>query len=162
MNARSTPPALDHSSYHQDQDQDQAVSPYLPPGPCGNSHGPLVVTEEPTWLDVALSEYRAGKLIPVEVELGEMPSSAGAVMVAVATHMRLLMGLRLALGDDRPLPYAASLPVRAGLARDKGTASKAIRQLVGFGVVRHVGQLPPLRPGQDGTKLYAPPGGHDE
>jgi hypothetical protein len=89
--------------------------------------------------------------------LRERNDRAGAVMVAVAEHMRLLMGLRLALGEDRPLPYAASMPVRAGITDDKGTASKTIRALAQCGVVEHVGSLPPLRPGIDGTKLYAPP-----
>ena len=62
-----------------------------------------------------------------------------------------------AAGEDRPLPYAASMPVRAGITDDKGTASKTIRALAQCGVVEHVGSLPPLRPGIDGTKLYAPP-----
>jgi len=71
--------------------------------------------------------------------------------------MKLLIGLRLALGEDRPLPYAASLPVREGVVSNKGTASNAIRQLVAFGVVRYAGRLKPRRNGLDGTKLYAPP-----
>jgi hypothetical protein len=78
-------------------------------------------------------------------------------MIAVAEHMRLLMGLRRAMGDDRPLPYATSMAVRYGVAPNKGTASNALRALVKCGVVEHVGSLPPLRPGIDGTKLYAPP-----
>jgi hypothetical protein len=69
------------------------------------------------------------------------------------------MGLRLALGDDRPLPYAVSLPVRAGIVADSGVASQTIRRLVKFKVVDHVGSLRPLRPGSPGTKLYAPPQG---
>jgi hypothetical protein len=88
-------------------------------------------------------------------------------MNAIAEHMRLLMGLRLALGDDRPLPYATSMAVRYRVAPDKGTASKALRSLVKFGVIDEVGALPPLRKGIDGTKLYAPPAAkvvdlHDE
>lgn len=148
------------TSYHQDQDQDQGTAtspPTCPPGPGGISDAPPGGISEPSILDIALDEYRRGNLTPVDVELGEMPDRAGAVMVAVAEHMRLLMGLRLALGEDRPLPYAASMPVRAGIADDKGTASKTIRALAQCGVVEHVGSLPPLRPGIDGTKLYAPP-----
>jgi len=67
------------------------------------------------------------------------------------------MGLRLAAGDDRPLPYATSMAVKAGLVADQGTASAVIRALVRFRVIDHVGRLSPLRPGLDGTKLYAPP-----
>jgi hypothetical protein len=80
-------------------------------------------------------------------------------MREVADHMRLLMGLRYAVEDFRPLPYAASMPVRAGIVPDKGAANKAIRALVRFGVVRHVKEhdLRPLKPGFDGTRVFAPP-----
>ena len=78
-------------------------------------------------------------------------------MRAIGADIALRIGLRRAVGDDRPLPYASSEAVCAGLAKDKPTASRAIRALVRAGVIEHVGQLPPLRPGLDGTKLYAPP-----
>jgi hypothetical protein len=55
------------------------------------------------------------------------------------------------------LPYATRMAFKAGLASDKGTASNALRRPVKFGVVEHVGSLPPLRHGIDGTTLYAPP-----
>ena len=80
-------------------------------------------------------------------------------MLEVAGHIKLLMGLRWALGDDRPLPYATSVPVRAGLVPDQRAASKALRRLTAHGVIRYVGSLPPTKPGLNGTKLYAPPGG---
>ncbi|MDP1857211.1 MAG: hypothetical protein Q8K82_00990 [Gemmatimonadaceae bacterium] len=86
-----------------------------------------------------------------------MPAHAGQVMRAMGAHIRLLMGLRRAAGDYRPLPYALSEAVRAGVAKDKPTASRARASLVDGKVIAHVGQLPPLRPGLDGTKLYAPP-----
>jgi hypothetical protein len=82
-------------------------------------------------------------------------------MRAIAAHMRLLMGLWLAMGDERPLPYATSVPVEAGIAPDKGTASKAIRTLVATGVIRYVGTLPP-RGLPNGTKLYSPPKGAEK
>jgi hypothetical protein len=114
------------TSYHQDQDQDQdqgtATSPpTCPPGPGGISDAPPGGIAEPSILDIALDEYRRGNLTPVDVELGEMPDRAGAVMIAVAEHMRLLMGLRLALGEDRPLPYAASMPVARDIHTDVET-----------------------------------------
>ena len=45
-----------------------------------------------------------------------------------------LLGLRLAVGDDRPLPYASSMAVKAGLVADKRTASNALNALVRGGV----------------------------
>ncbi len=78
-------------------------------------------------------------------------------MRAMADHMRLLMGLRRAANDYRPLPYALSEAVRAGFAKDKATASRARAALVDAKVIAPAGQLPPLRPGRDGTKLYVPP-----
>src|SRR5215210_5846747 len=109
-----------------------------------------------------LDAYKQGLLEPVDVELGSLPPHAGPVMRGIAEHMRLLMGLRRAVGDDRPLPYARSMAVDAGLARDLAAASKAIGALVRAGVIEHVGALPPLRPGIDGTKLYAPPTDADQ
>lgn len=106
-----------------------------------------------------LGQYQAGKIEPVSVTLGELPVRAGGAQRAVVEHMRLLMGLRRAYGDDRPLPYATSVPVAAGLVPNQGAASQILRSLVRYGVIDHVGALPPLKPGLDGTKLYAPPGG---
>jgi len=101
--------------------------------------------------------YERGQLVPVPVALGAMPPGAGRVMRRIAEHMRLRMGLRLAVGDSRALPYAVSQAVTAGLAKDAATASRAIRALVRAGVFEYVGSLKPLRPGRDGTKLFAPP-----
>ena len=105
-----------------------------------------------------LDAHDAGELEPHDVQLGKMPPHAGPIMHAIAADMRLRMGLRRAVGDDRPLPYATSEAVRNKLAKDKATASNAIGGLVRAGVIQHVGQLKPRRPGWDGTKLYAPPG----
>ncbi len=103
-------------------------------------------------------EYESGKLKPLPVELGEMPSRAGRVHHEIAEHMRLLMGLRRAAGDERPLPYAVSVPVTAGFVSDAGNASAAIRGLVRMGVVEHVGEMQRMPGRRLGTKLYAPPG----
>jgi hypothetical protein len=144
----------DEKNYHQDQDQDQDHDQ----GSYPPSSTPLGLggRAEPSDLEIAIAEHHDGKLHPIDVPLGPMPSTAGPVMRSVADHMRLLMGLRAALGEHRPLPYACSMAVREGLAPDKGTASKAIRSLVKFGVVRYVGTLKP-RGKPDGVKLYAPP-----
>lgn len=146
---------------HQDQDQDQDQDQGYPlneavPGPGGSNPAPGG-SNEPTELALLVGEWQDGRLTPAEITLGTMPTRAGDAQRAVADHMRLLMGLRLAAGDARPLPYAASMAVRAGLVPDKGTASAAIRALVRMKVIAHVGELPKTRPGIDGTKLYAPP-----
>ncbi len=106
-----------------------------------------------------LAAHDADELQPEAVELGPMPPGSGRLMRAVVADMRLCMGLRLAVGDERPLPYSASFAVRRGVAPDKPAASKLLGRLVRSGVFAHVGNLPPRRPGIDGTKLYASPGG---
>jgi hypothetical protein len=123
----------------------------LPEPGCNSDDGPE--------LRRLMELHRDGQLEPVDVPLGEMPPHAGTVMRNIADHWRLLIGLRRAVGDTRPLPYARSMAVNAGLADSLGTASNAINALVRAGVVEHVGSLPPTRPGLDGTKLYAPPSG---
>ena len=157
----------------QDQDQDQGTNQdFLSfngkqfPGPGCNGDAPtrarvLVVkpeADDQPEMHRLEDAHDAGELEPHDVHLGKMPPSAGPVMRAIAAHMRLRMGLRRAVGDDRPLPYATSEAVRNNLAKDKATASNAIGGLVRAGVIQYVGRLKPLRPGLDGAKLYAPPG----
>jgi hypothetical protein len=75
--------------------------------------------------------------------------------------MRLLMGLRLAEGETRPLPYPASVPVAVGLTGDKIQASRILRRLVTAGVVHDAEPLKKYKRGDrllDGTKCYAPGG----
>lgn len=143
--------------YNQDQDQ---VLPSSPPGPGCNADAPRPrpgCNDDGPELHRLEEAHRRGQLQPLHVPLGEMPAYAGQVMRAMGDHIRLLIGLRRAAGDYRPLPYALSEAVRAGVAKDKPTASRARASLVDGKVIAHVGQLPPLRPGLDGTKLYAPP-----
>jgi hypothetical protein len=61
------------------------------------------------------------------VVLGPIPAHFGPVQRAIAKDVQLLVGLRLAEGEDRPLPYPASAAVAAGLAGDKIQASRALR-----------------------------------
>jgi hypothetical protein len=107
-----------------------------------------------------LTDYEAGRLRPVPVRLGEFP--AGDDDRRVADDMRLLMGLRLAVGEDRPLPYSARFAAwRMGWILSDGQpnamrASRAIRRLCGAGVIFCTGTLSAHgRP--YGTKTYAPP-----
>lgn len=100
---------------------------------------------------------RDGKMTPAKVELGPKPEGAGPVMRAIAADIEWLIGVRLAADCPLELPYAVSMAVTRGLAKDPSTASKALRKLVRLGVLRDAGTLPPQRPVLDGTKLYAPP-----
>jgi len=101
--------------------------------------------------------HRAGRLHPVPVRLGRMPDDATPLMRAIADHMATRMGLRLAVDDDWPLPYATTEAIRAGFATNAAQVSRAIARLVRAGVIRHVGSLPRRRGGPpEGTKLYAP------
>jgi hypothetical protein len=78
------------------------------------------------------------------------------LMHTVADDIRLLLGLRLAVNEDRPLPYSAAFCAeRCGL-RDKRQASRVLRALERIGVVQCTGTMEP-RGKPDGTKLYAAP-----
>jgi hypothetical protein len=104
-----------------------------------------------------LADYRAGILEPVDVQLGPMPEDASPLMRAIAEDIRTRIGLQLAVEDFRPLMYACSEPVNAGLCRYKEQASRAINRLVDAHVIEPDGSLPP-RGKPDGTRLYRAPG----
>ena len=138
----------------QDQDEDEGTSSLKAhgPGPGGN--------QEMTGLDVLRileDRCRTGTRTPAHVELGEIPPGAGHVMREIAYDIQWLISVRLAAGLPLEIPYAASMAVNRGLARDKSTASRALAQLVALGVIRHVGELKRMPGLPNGTKLYAPP-----
>ena len=54
-----------------------------------------------------LARHEAGLLRPHPVALGPMPAGASESIRAVAADIALLIGLRLAVDDDRPLIYSA-------------------------------------------------------
>ena len=96
------------------------------------------------------------------MELGPLPPRARDVQRHMAQYMKTLFGLRYAVGEYRPMPFAASVPVRRGIVDDKGNASRVIRSLVVMRVVLCVGALAPLEERgplarDHGTKLYTPP-----
>jgi hypothetical protein len=140
----------------EDQEKEFRSTTSAVPSPgCGFS------ADDASELRVLEAMWKAGKLEPVPVQLGELPPHAGSVMRHIAEHLRLRMGLRAAVGDERPLPYALSEAVNAGIAIDKAAASRAIGALVRAKVIDHVGSLPgrlaPDGTTLSGTKLYAPP-----
>jgi hypothetical protein len=88
--------------------------------------------------------------------LGELPADAIPAMRRVAEDIRLLIGLRLAVSEDRPLPYSTRFCAeRCGL-RHHTQASRVLRQLERVGVIVSAGAMPPRGKG-DGTKLYRAP-----
>jgi hypothetical protein len=103
-----------------------------------------------------IRDHKRGLLEPIDVELGELPAGASLAMHKVAADIRLLLGLRLAVDEDRPLPYSARFCAeRCGL-RDHGQASRVLRALERAGVVECAGRLD-TRGKPDGTKLYQAP-----
>jgi hypothetical protein len=126
---------------------------------CAEPRSPLTLCSNPApvtgegrkaelyWL---LAEYEAGRLDPVEIELGELPADATPDMRRVAEDMGLLMGLRLAVYDDRPLPYATMFAAeRLGWGTNCGRASRAIRRLCDAGVIRRRVDARPPQAGRD-------------
>ena len=114
------------------------------------------VRREPELLGL-IRDYERRRLEPVAVELGELPADASPAMRKVAADIRLLLGLRLAVDDDRPLPYSTRFCAeRCGL-HDQGHASRVLRALEQTGVIERAGTLDP-RGKPDGTKLYLAPG----
>jgi hypothetical protein len=116
-------------------------------------------------------DWEQGLLKPVVVELGELPG-VGTVardfkgdpvivtdgMERVAADIRLLLGLRLAVSEDRPLPYSTRFCAQRCRLRGHQEASRVLRALERLGVVECVGKMKPR--GQPyGTKLYAAPRG---
>jgi hypothetical protein len=122
----------------------------------GSSSEVSEVRREPE-LRALIRDHERGLLEPVDVELGELPAGASRAMQKVAADVRLLLGLRLAVDEDRPLPYSARFCAeRCPLLRDHRQASRVLRQLVRAGVIECVGALKP-RGKPDGTKLYQAP-----
>jgi hypothetical protein len=101
-------------------------------------------------------DHAAGLLEPVAVKLGEIPPTATAAMRRVAEDIRLLLGLRLAVSEDRPLPYSTRFCAKRCELRDHREASRVLAQLEKAGVVKCAGAMKP-RGMPFGTKLYRAP-----
>jgi hypothetical protein len=112
---------------------------------------------EPEIYDL-LRRHQHGLLHPLPAGLGSLPANATESLRLVAEDMALLIGLRLAVDEDRPLLYSASFCAwRMGWALpdgqpDKKRAARVIRRLVDAGVIAWVGVMP-----RSGTYTYAPP-----
>ena len=103
-------------------------------------------------VEALLSAHEAGRgLPPVEVKLSPLPPSRSALLAEVADLYVRVRGLRLAYGDERPVPFAAGWIARK-LGLEKQTAYRLRRQLVAAGVLVKAGTLPG-RVGPDGHRL---------
>jgi hypothetical protein len=100
--------------------------------------------------------WAAGEIEPQRVRLGSMPPRPSESMLAIARDIEVRIGLLLAEGITRALPYATQEAVDAGFVRTKGGASYALTRLAQVGVIRCIGEMPPRGKG-NGTKLFVPP-----
>jgi hypothetical protein len=124
----------------------------LNPGP---SPGPGTAAGEEPELCALLRDHAAGEMHPVSIAL-ELPESLPSDAVEVVRHMALCVGLRWAVAELRPLPYATSFcATHVPGVRNKGHASRLLRLLESAKVIRSAGRMP-RRPGgpPDGTKTY--------
>lgn len=121
------------------------------PGP-----GPGGIGAEKPEIYGLIADHEAGKLTPIEVRLGELPASVTGDMRRIAHDLRTLMGLRLAVGEDRPVPYASRWAAERMGWKDHRRAARALRRLCKAGVVRYAGSMPARGKG-DGTRTYASP-----
>lgn len=124
-------------------------SPSPDPGP-SPSNGGSTREEDESFTRWLLSEHGAGMLDPVPIDAPEPPATAPPLALAIYEDIRLRWGLRLGQLENRPLPYATSEPVRAGLCGHKMQASRALHWLEDHALIWSPGSMPP-RNGQDGT-----------
>ena len=105
-----------------------------------------------------LKRHAAGALEPRPVALGPMPADVTESMRLVAEDIKLLLGLQLAVDDDRPLMYSIRFCAwRMGWRTasgdwDKKRASRVLAKLRQAGVISWVGELPRSK-----TRLYTAP-----
>jgi len=120
-----------------------------PGGTCSDAdiNGPGFGSNEAETYEL-LERHEVGLLLPHQVALGSLPLGATESMRLVAEDMALLLGLRIAVDEDRPLMYSTRFCAwRMGWKLtsgewDKRRASRVLTKLVSAGVIRHVGDMP--------------------
>jgi hypothetical protein len=156
----------DQETRHQDQGSTEGSKGlYVVPGSPGGKQ-----RREPELYGL-LRDHTRGQLQPLPVELGPLPAVGErvtdfkgrdvvvtAAMHTVADDIGLLLGLRLAANEERPVPYSTRFCAERCGFNDHRQASRVLRALERVGVVVCVGSLD-ARGKPDGTKLYAPPRG---
>lgn len=106
-----------------------------------------------------LAAYERDELVPVEVVLGALLGHAGEDDRRVADDLRLLLGLRYADGDFRPLPYSVRFCcARMGWPEDRPMkVSRILNRLERWRVINCTGTLTRQPGAAYATKTYEPP-----
>ena len=89
--------------------------------------------------------FRAGTLRPVVVRHRPLPDDASRRTRAALAYFCQRVGLRLADGEDRPLPFARNELVRARIVDHLEQASRELRRLVRWGVLEEDEPLAPRK-----------------
>jgi Winged helix-turn-helix DNA-binding len=112
--------------------------------------------EEEPEIEQLLALHAAGAIEPVRIAFPAAPASLSTVARAVLDDFARIRGLRLAAGDDRPVPYGKAW-VAARVGWSPRSVWRALRELEAAGLIRFVEELP-LRGKGNGTKTYLPGG----
>ena len=124
------------------------------------STAPSNTSAESAEVEALLTAHTEGRgLAPLPVELPSLPQSRSEAMPRVAEFFVLVYGLRLAAGDERPVPFACGW-IAQKLGLEKQTAYRLRCQLVEAGVIVKAETMPG-RQGSDGqirrgTDCYLP------
>jgi hypothetical protein len=126
------------------------------PCPCLTDR-PDDIAEDPeqTYMAALLADHERGAINPEPVAL-DLPTGTPSTVARVADDVALLIGLRLAVGDSRPLPYAVRWRAR-DLGLSPATVGRALVSLVSIGALDRGEPMPPLPGRSKGTATYLPP-----
>lgn len=137
-------------------------SPLPPPRPAVPHPGPrpcVQIPEDEPELYGLIADYNAKLIEPIKLGLPIDSLRPNAIALReVALDIELLMGLRLRVDEDRPLPYSARMCAsRCEHVRDERHAGRLLKRLVELGIVRQ-GDPMPRRPGGPprGTNTFLP------
>jgi hypothetical protein len=101
------------------------------------------LTRGKRWLWQLLLRHDLGLVTRVPVELA-VPPDAPDDVVRVAGLFALLRGLRLAVGDDGPMPFTDRFVAEMLFDDNRDYAAKTIKALVDSAVIVKAGEAPPL------------------
>lgn len=120
-----------------------------------------ITTDEDVDLYRLIDAYLEGKITPQPIALGSLPAHAADADRRLAERLGLLMGLRAADGDYRPLPCAERFACRllgweTG-EMQRGRVRRMLGRLVRWGVIVPGPDLPRREGMAHGTKTFGPP-----
>jgi hypothetical protein len=108
------------------------------------------------WLWRLLLAHELGLVTPHPVDLAPLAPDAPEDVVRVAALFALHRGLRLAVGDDAPMPFTERFVAELLFEGNRDAAGKAIKALLAAGVIVKAGEEPPLGRRAHGSFLYRP------